>query len=87
LKRKNAKITGNSKKCLLNHNISLPSGYFFAKENEIKPMPNIIRVIGHGSGSPRGFGLFIIINMESAIKRNPDIVKHIFDIFNINTSP
>jgi hypothetical protein len=81
------KLQVTVKKCLLNHNISLPSGYFFAKENEIKPMPNIIRVIGQGSGSPRGFGLFMIINMESAIKRNPDIVKHIFDIFNIVPSP
>jgi hypothetical protein len=55
-------------------------------ENEINPIPNIIRVIGQGSGSPRGLGLFIIINVESAIRRNPDIAKHIFDIFNIITS-
>jgi hypothetical protein len=64
----------------------LPSGYFFAIANEIKPIPNIIRVIGQGSGSPSGLGLFIIINVESAIRRNPDIAKHIFDIFNIMTS-
>jgi hypothetical protein len=42
--------------------------------------------MGQGSGSPRGLGLFRIINVESAIRRNPDIVKHIFDIFNIITS-
>lgn len=42
--------------------------------------------MGQGSGSPRGFGLFRIINVESAISRNPDIMKHIFDIFNIITS-
>ena len=60
--------------------------YFFAKENKIKPIPNIISVMGQGSGSPRGLGLFRIINVESAIRRNPDIVKHIFDIFNIITS-
>jgi hypothetical protein len=60
--------------------------YFLAKENKIKPIPNVISVMGHGSGSPRGLGLFRIINVESAIRRNPDIVKHIFDIFNIITS-
>jgi hypothetical protein len=60
--------------------------YFFAMENEIKPIPNIISVMGQGSGSPRGFGLFRIINVESAIRRNPDTIKHIFDNFNINTS-
>jgi hypothetical protein len=54
--------------------------------NKIKPMPKIIRVMGQGSGSPRGLGLFIIIKVESAIRRNPDIAKHIFDIFNIITS-
>jgi len=60
--------------------------YFFAMENKIKPIPNMISVMGQGSGSPRGFGLFRIINVESAIRRNPDMVKHIFDIFNIITS-
>jgi hypothetical protein len=60
--------------------------YFFAIENKIKPIPNIDSVIGQGSGSPRGFGLFRNINVESAIRRNPDIIKHIFDIFNIITS-
>lgn len=60
--------------------------YFFAMENKIKPIPNMISVMGQGSGRPRGFGLFKIINVESAIRRNPDIAKHIFDIFNIITS-
>jgi hypothetical protein len=46
----------------------------------------MISVIGQGSGSPRGFGLFRIINVESTIRRNPDMAKHIFDIFNIITS-
>jgi len=71
------------KNCLLNHNTSSSSGYFFAMENKIKPIPNMIRVIGQGRGSPRGLGLFIIINIESPIRRNPDMTKHIFDIFNI----
>jgi hypothetical protein len=43
--------------------------------------------MGQGSGSPRGFGLFRIIKVESAIRRNPEITKHILAIFNINTSP
>jgi hypothetical protein len=72
-----------SKNCLLNHNTSSSFGYFFAMENKIKPMPNMIRVIGQGRGSPRGLGLFIIINIESPTRRNPDMTKHIFDIFNI----
>jgi hypothetical protein len=55
-------------------------------ENKIKPIPNMISVMGQGSGSPRGFGLFRIINVESTMRRNPDIAKHIFDIFNIVTS-
>jgi hypothetical protein len=59
--------------------------YFFASENKIKPIPNIESVMGQGSGSPRGFGLLRNINVESAIRRNPDITKHIFDIFNIIT--
>ncbi|KUG23265.1 hypothetical protein ASZ90_006926 [hydrocarbon metagenome] len=59
--------------------------YFFASENKIKPIPNIESVMGQGSGSPKGFGLLRNINVESAISRNPDIIKHIFDILNINT--
>jgi len=59
---------------------------FFASENKIKPIPNTERVIGQGRGSPRGLGLFRNINVESAIRRNPDTIKHIFDIFNIITS-
>jgi hypothetical protein len=55
-------------------------------ENKIKPIPNMISVIGQGSGRPRGLGLFRIINVESAIRRNPDTMKHIFAIFNIITS-
>jgi len=50
-------------------------------ENKIKPIPNMISVMGQGSGSPRGFGLFRIINVESAIRRNTAMVKHIFDIW------
>jgi len=42
--------------------------------------------MGQGSGSPRGFGLFRIIKVESAIRRNPEITKHILAIFNIITS-
>jgi hypothetical protein len=61
--------------------------YFFARENKIKPIPNTESVMGQGSGSPRGFGLFRIIKVESAIRRNPEITKHILAIFNINTSP
>jgi len=60
--------------------------YFLAKENKIKPIPNMISVMGQGSGSPRGLGLFRIIKVESAIRRSPEMVKHIFDNFNIITS-
>ena len=66
--------------------VNLELFYFLAIENKIKPIPNIISVMGQGSGRPRGLGLFKIINVESAIRRNPDIMKHIFDIFNIITS-
>ena len=55
-------------------------------ENKIKPIPKIISVMGQGSGNPKGLGLFKIINVESAIRRSPAIMKHIFDIFNIITS-
>jgi hypothetical protein len=55
-------------------------------ENKIKPIPKIISVMGHGNGSPRGFGLFRIINVESTIRRTPEMAKHIFDIFKIITS-
>jgi hypothetical protein len=55
-------------------------------ENKINPTPRIVRVTGHGSGSPRGLGLFKIIKVESTIRRSPDTAKHILDIFNITTS-
>jgi hypothetical protein len=51
-------------------------------ENTINPTPSIIRVMGQGSGSPRGFGLPRIMRMESNIKRHPDMMKHAFAIFN-----
>jgi len=65
----------------------LPLFYFLANENKIKPIPNMINVMGQGSGSPRGLGLFRIIKVESTISRNPDTMKHNFDTFNMNTAP
>ena len=57
-------------------------GHFFEIENKINPTPSMIRVMGQGSGSPRGFGLPRIMRMESHIKRIPDTMKHAFAIFN-----
>jgi len=54
-----------------------------AIENKIKPIPNKMSVIGQGSGSPSGLGLFKIINVESTMRSIPEIIKRIFDIFNI----
>jgi hypothetical protein len=56
--------------------------YFFETENRISPTPSIIRVMGQGSGSPRGFGLPRIMRIESIIKRTPEMIKHAFAIFN-----
>jgi len=58
---------------------------FFDNENKIKPNPRMIRVTGHGSGSPSGLGLFKIINVESTIRSIPETTKQIFDIFSIDT--
>ncbi len=58
------------------------AAYFFEMENRINPTPSIIRVMGQGSGSPRGFGLPRIMRVESHIRRIPDIMKHTFAIFN-----
>jgi len=62
------------------------SFHFFDKENKIKPTPNIVKVIGQGSGNPRGLGLFKTIKVESTIRRKPETMKHNFDIFNMETS-
>jgi hypothetical protein len=56
--------------------------YFLDIENRINPTPRIIRVMGQGSGSPRGFGLPRIMRIESNIKRTPDMMKHALAIFN-----
>ncbi len=57
--------------------------FLLAIENKIKPIPNKMSVIGQGSGSPSGLGLFKIINVESTMRSIPEIIKRIFDIFNI----
>jgi hypothetical protein len=58
------------------------ANYFLDIENRINPTPSIIRVMGQGRGSPRGFGLPRIMRIESIIKRTPEMIKHAFAIFN-----
>ena len=52
----------------------------------IRPAPRIIREIGQGNGSPRGFGFPRIISVESAISSTPETMKHIFESFCIIVS-